>query len=108
MLLFVYGTLRPCFGHPLGVALATRSRALGRATVCGELFDQGDYPVAIRSKDLSRSIHGELFELPAEDQLWGRLDEYEDYKPGDLEHSLFERSETVATLIDGGSVSVHI
>ena len=108
MLLFVYGTLRPCFGHPLGRALREQGSSRGAATVCGRLFDQGEYPVAIPSQGGSERIRGELFDLTESRPLWKTLDEYEDFKPDDVEHSLFERSETIALTPDGAELPAQI
>ena len=107
-MLFVYGTLRPGFGHPLGIRLAGSGSRQGSAWVGGCLFDQGDYPVAVPDP-LGRSrIVGELFSLEVGNALWAELDAYEDFDPGDPEASLFKRCGVEATRPSGAAVSAEI
>lgn len=96
MLLFVYGTLRPRFGHPLGHKLRSLGIDRGFGTVVGRLFDCGDYPVAVPDPMKRGLIQGELFELAAGHAFWAELDEYEDYRPESDSQSLFERVQVVA------------
>jgi len=96
MLLFVYGTLRPCFGHPLGRELRKQAIDRGIGTVAGRLFDCGDYPAAVPDPMNRDVIQGELYELDTGHGLWAELDEYEDYRPQSVSQSLFERVQVVA------------
>ena len=96
MLLFVYGTLRPCFGHPLGRALRKQAIDRGIGTVAGRLFDCGDYPVAVPDPMNRELIQGELYDLAIGHALWAELDEYEDFRPQSVSQSLFERVQVVA------------
>ena len=93
MLIFVYGTLRPRFGHELGRELLRLGEFRGAGTVMGAMYDYGDYPVAIPSLLNRDQIHGEIFDLPARNSIWRDLDEYEDYRPAAPTDSLFERCE---------------
>ncbi len=108
MLLFVYGTLLPRFGHPLGLDLEKQAERRGRAEVSGKLFDQGEYPVAVPSEVPGERIFGELFDLSAEHRLWRSLDEYEDFKPHDVADSLFERCQAIAWDRNGRRVDTQV
>ena len=101
MLVFVYGTLRPRWGHELGRKLGHQGDFKGRAFVSGALYDYGDYPVAIPSVVRGNQIHGELFDLDAGSSIWRELDDYEDYHPSAPTESLFERCETRVFLASG-------
>lgn len=74
--LFVYGTLRPCSGHPMGRVLAHNARALGPATMRGRVSRTGAYPVADAGAQ-DGWIHGELFEVRGGQAVWRVLDRYE-------------------------------
>jgi gamma-glutamylcyclotransferase (GGCT)/AIG2-like uncharacterized protein YtfP len=96
MLIFVYGTLRPCFGHPLGRDLRKQAIDRGLGTVVGRLFDCGDYPAAVPDPINADLIQGELYDLAIGHTLWAELDDYEDYRPHSDSQSLFERVQVVA------------
>lgn len=97
MELFVYGTLRPVFGHPLGRALAKEGSLVGTARVPGRLFDFGEYPVAIPVPEGQNELVGEVFAIPSDHKLIPELDAYEDYHPSNPEQSLFVRAKVLAT-----------
>lgn len=99
--LFVYGTLRPGHGHPMGAWLLGRARHLGSALMRGRLYDLGPYGGAVYADDASPAddvVRGEVLELNAGDvdAVLARLDEYEG---GD-----FPRREVVVTLAAGDEV----
>ncbi|MCS1406949.1 MAG: hypothetical protein M2R45_00105 [Verrucomicrobia subdivision 3 bacterium] len=103
MKLFVYGTLRPECGHSLGRRLDEVGRACGLGRVYGWLYDFGEFPVAVPDDARGSRIVGEVFEIEAEHLFWQTLDEYEDFKPDDAEHSRFRRVE-VEVMMDLGKV----
>jgi gamma-glutamylcyclotransferase (GGCT)/AIG2-like uncharacterized protein YtfP len=109
--LFIYGTLHPDRAPAAIAASARRLKRVGAATIQGRLLDLGEYPGVILSADPfaggddTGSVQGELFALPAGDEaeeVLERLDAYEDFRPGDVEGSLFLRQLTVAVLSPGG------
>ena len=106
--LFVYGTLRPAHGHPLGAELLRESEGRGKATVVGRLYDCGEYPVAVRSDDRADVIVGEIYCLPSAHRLWSVLDDYEAYYADDLQSSYFERVPVEARRADAGLCQVQI
>lgn len=89
--LFVYGTLRRGFGHPMHDRLSRYASLVGPASTAGQLFDMGRYPAAVVATREDDLIHGELYELDDSDEVWPWLDEYEGYFPGDAADSLFVR-----------------
>ena len=108
MILFLYGTLRPYFGHALGLELGRSGVYRGVASVQGALFDCGEFPAAVSDPTSRYWIKGELYELPREHRLWAELDEYEDYKPQNLSESLFARAEIVAFDEDANPLKAEI
>lgn len=113
MRLFVYGTLRKGFDHPLARKLAAQGSYLGQGRVRGTLFDLGAYPGLTLDHSDQRVI-GDVFLLPPGAALLGELDMYEgchesqpqphEYHRISLEVQLTEgRKETAFTYILNGS-----
>jgi gamma-glutamylcyclotransferase (GGCT)/AIG2-like uncharacterized protein YtfP len=81
-LLFVYGSLKR--GRtPQAAWLAERCRWLGPASIPGRLIDLGQYPALLPAALPSEVVHGELWELPANQDLLDELDRYEGCHRGD-------------------------
>lgn len=99
---FVYGTLRRGWSHPMAKFLADRARFLGEGTVRGTLVNLGSYPgLSIPGET---AVRGDLYEFPAESASDGiaRLDAYEGCSPGDpLPHEY--RKATVDVLLADGT-----
>ena len=74
--LFVYGTLRPRKGHPMGRVLAHNALALGPACMRGHVCRAGPYP-AVEAGPGYGWVHGELFEITGGREIWRVLDRYE-------------------------------
>ncbi len=75
--LFVYGTLRKAFNHPLYHFLSRHAELVGIGTFRGKLYDLGPYPAAVPSEKPSDKVIGEVYELRGTKRLFGLLDEYE-------------------------------
>ncbi len=85
-----------------------RLQSLGAASVRGRLYNLGAYPGAVADDLSTNQIHGELFELPADESILLTLDNYEDFdpqKPGDC---LFVRRRASAELTDGRTMEAWI
>ncbi len=108
MRLFVYGTLRPGLGHPLGQQLGQVGRRLGLGRVFGRLYDYGAFPVAVPDASRRFRVTGEVFEVKANPLFWTLLDEYEDFKPNDLLHSHFRRAEAEVEMESWEHLQVQI
>jgi gamma-glutamylcyclotransferase (GGCT)/AIG2-like uncharacterized protein YtfP len=98
--LFVYGTLMPHIGHPMGQRLAGESRTVGQGVIEGRLLDLGAYPALIETGPGEGLVYGEVHELtdPASSLSW--LDDYE----GDE----YERVERRIMLRDGSEVTAWV
>lgn len=75
--LFVYGTLRKGFPHPLASRLSQEADHVGTAVWQGRLYDLGPYPGAVPSHKPHHRVVGDLFLLPNPSQALGWLDRYE-------------------------------
>jgi gamma-glutamylcyclotransferase (GGCT)/AIG2-like uncharacterized protein YtfP len=97
--IFVYGTLRPGSGHPMGRRLSTQARLLGKGRVPGRLYDMGWYPAAVFDEEEKRLIVGEVFALAPGSRLIAELDDYEAGDPN------YARNVLQVKLADGGTVA---
>lgn len=107
-LLFVYGTLRPGFGHPMGYLLARHSTDLGAATVSGKVYDLGRYPGLITPAPDAARVKGELFRLADPGYLLPLLDDYEGCGENAQPPTEFIRTLTTVTRADGGTVTAWV
>ena len=99
--LFVYGTLRRDSRHDMYDLLARHASFVGDASFQGRLFLVEKFPGAIRSLDPSDSVRGEVYRLESPRAVLPRLDEYEDFDPGDPHGSLYRRELADVVLDDG-------
>ena len=100
-LLFVYGTLRRGFNHPMARMLALRARYLEAARLNGRLYHLGRYPGVILSHLPDEWVRGDLYELSGAPGLLARLDRYEGVLVGRRGRSEYRR--VVATVhLDSG------
>ena len=77
--LFVYGSLRSGFRHPAYEYISRYFTLVGDAKVKGYLYDMGNYPVAVPTKDAA-FIVGELYELNNENEYSWALAQLDDYE----------------------------
>jgi gamma-glutamylcyclotransferase (GGCT)/AIG2-like uncharacterized protein YtfP len=99
--LFVYGTLRPEFPHPLALRLKSQAKLIGKGSASGILYDFGRYPGAVFKADSRSRIVGEVFALKSAGRLLGELDHYEGTaEPGNP----FRRVPVKVHLDSGGSI----
>lgn len=75
--LFVYGTLRSEFPHPLARRLKAKARLVGKGSAPGALYDCGWYPGAKFRADSRTRVVGEVFALKNAGRLIAELDHYE-------------------------------
>jgi gamma-glutamylcyclotransferase (GGCT)/AIG2-like uncharacterized protein YtfP len=97
-LLFAYGTLRDP-RQRAAVLNGMASRALGRGTVAGTLYNLGSYPGLLPGGD---RVPGVVIELDADAAL-ARLDEFEGVPDG-----LYVRERTTVHLNAGGVVEAWV
>lgn len=96
--LFVYGSLRKGFAPPEIAETAERLKLVGEGFVYGSLYDLDDYYALVLSGE--DEIFGQILELPDDDEVLRKLDEYEGFDPNNLEKSVFLRKKTTAYLGD--------
>ena len=78
--LFVYGTLKRCFNHPMHHLLTRYARYTGLAHIQANLYEIAGYPAAIPSDNKEEQVEGELYRIGSIDQklLFAQLDAYEE------------------------------
>lgn len=101
--MFIYGTLSPRLAPPEIEPTVRKLRRVGRGFIRGRLFDLGEYPGAILTRN-GQPIKGQIFELPNEPGILDRLDEFEGYDPARPKSSLFVRRRRRAELEDGRKI----
>ena len=75
--LFVYGTLRSEFPHPLALRLKSQAKLVGKGSAPGVLYDFGWYPGAVFDADARTRVIGDVFALKNAERLLAQLDHYE-------------------------------
>lgn len=101
--LFLYGTLLPSAAPKEIAGIVKRFRRLGSARVRGKLYDFGDYPGAVLDNTARTVVHGELVELPPDDNVLEALDQYEEFDRLNPRKSLFVRKKTTIRLANGST-----
>lgn len=81
-LLFVYGTLRRGFPHPMQRDLERHAEWVDHGRLAGELFDLGGYPAAVADPGAESWVHGDLYRLFDPESAFMVLDQYEGCAPG--------------------------
>lgn len=105
--LFVYGTLRKGFDHPMACFLAERADHLGGARAPGLLYDLGRYPGMLDPAEPGDWVYGDLFALHDPAATLDALDRYEGCPlPG--EPALFERGLVAVTRDTGEAVTAWV
>ncbi|MEE2943976.1 MAG: gamma-glutamylcyclotransferase family protein [Pseudomonadota bacterium] len=94
---FVYGTLLRGQQNTLAIRLANEAEFLGEAVCPGKLFKIDWYPGLVPSSDGSL-VHGDLFALPPNTELWTALDAYEGVGEGFDKPYEYERALTKVML----------
>jgi gamma-glutamylcyclotransferase (GGCT)/AIG2-like uncharacterized protein YtfP len=90
-LLFTYGTLLDEPTNPYAQMVFDEGDFLGEAYFQGQLYDIGDYPGTIDSKDPRDRVIGRLHQLRDASILSNYLDDYEGCGPNDTEPYEFVR-----------------
>jgi gamma-glutamylcyclotransferase (GGCT)/AIG2-like uncharacterized protein YtfP len=106
--LFIYGTLLPGHAPDKLAKVVDRLSYVGKASVPGKLYDLGKYPGAILDPSSQTRVFGRVFELPEDQGVLQALDSYEEFKPDDLDNSLFVREQITVSLRDGRSIQCWI
>lgn len=102
-LIFFYGTLMAPFNRTARLRVDAHLQYCGVGTIEAALFDLGIYPAAVPATD--GLVHGEVYEMVHPTIVLRTLDEFEGYRPGEHQQSLYTRRRTRVTLDDGQEVS---
>ena len=101
---FFYGTLLPEFVPDTMRSVLDRLRFSGEGSVCGMLYDLGEYPGAVFDATSDKRVYGAVFELPEDSQVLQALGRYEGYDPSARHKSLFVRKLQHVDLATGGAI----
>jgi len=101
--LFVYGTLKRGFDHPMAQLLAANADFLGEARCRGRLYLIKHYPGLLLSDDPADIVFGEVFRLRERDALLRELDMYEACGEGFAEPTEYIRQMLPVTREDGAA-----
>ncbi|MFO7823411.1 MAG: gamma-glutamylcyclotransferase family protein [Cyclobacterium sp.] len=99
--LFVYGTLRKGFKHPMGKFLEEEADYLGTGHIPGLLFDLGPYPVAVTSAKQDQQVFGDVYAFTENSDLLSILDDYEGLGEVLETGVTFERKLMLVNLVNG-------
>lgn len=75
--LFVYGTLLSHFNNEVLKPIAALMQYEGQGKLKGRIFDLGAYPALTMSETESADVHGEVYKLASNKEVFAALDEYE-------------------------------
>lgn len=92
--IFVYGSLRKGFAPPEIAETADRLKLVGEGFVYGKLYDLDEYRALVLNGE--DEIFGQILELPDDEAVLQKLDEYEGFDPQNQAKSLFVRKQTTA------------
>lgn len=100
-LLFVYGTLRRGFRHPMARLLALSASYSGAGRLPGRLYRLGSYPGAILSHNPGEWVRGDLYAMKNPSKLLARIDRYEALDRGRRRQAEYQRVVTAIQRDDG-------
>jgi gamma-glutamylcyclotransferase (GGCT)/AIG2-like uncharacterized protein YtfP len=88
--LALYGSLMSTFSTQQNLGLNGKLQLLGECQLTARLYDLGDYPGLTLSNDTADIVHAELY-CVTDQAVFTILDEFEDYRPGNDQASLYKR-----------------
>ena len=107
--LFVYGTLRKAFKHPVKREIMNDVEWVGETAIKARLYDIGRYPGAVEIHDNKRVfVKGEILSLKHPRKVLRILDEYEGFDPERAEESEYRRDQVLIRLPDGSKENAWI
>ncbi len=103
--LFVYGTLRQGYAHPMAAFLANHSVTVTPATYKGRMYAIGDYPGVIPSMQTTDQVKGEVFALLQPVDVFAALDDYEECSQAHAFPHAYARIQTRVNTLAGEVLS---
>jgi gamma-glutamylcyclotransferase (GGCT)/AIG2-like uncharacterized protein YtfP len=95
--LFVYGSLKRSFNHEVFNSVKPQLKYEGSGSFRGELYDLGEYPGAIETRNKQGQVYGEIYKVSEPDKVFKILDEYEEFNPNSKSNSEFIRKRKLIT-----------
>ncbi|MEX0883100.1 MAG: gamma-glutamylcyclotransferase family protein [Cyclobacteriaceae bacterium] len=99
--LFVYGTLRRGFGHPMAELLDQNASYLGKGFFQGTMFDLGPYPVVVAAPFSEHNVVGDLYFLKHPKKVLSIMDDYEGVNEVLETGVIFKRKKVYVYLMNG-------
>jgi gamma-glutamylcyclotransferase (GGCT)/AIG2-like uncharacterized protein YtfP len=106
--LFVYGTLKRSFNHPMHAQLVQCAEYVSDATMPGRMYRVAHYPGVIRSDDPAQRVLGELYRVHDAPALFAVLDDYEECSSAHPPPHEYVRERCPVMLPDGHSVTAWV
>ena len=110
--LFVYGTLKSTASSVLGrdmrLRLRREARVVGPASIVGQLYDLGRYPVLVINGGMTDRVHGELIEISAPAITFPWLDAYEGIGRNASGADEYQRVEQSVEQAAGGAMTAWV
>ena len=106
--LFVYGTLKRSYKHPLYKEIKLFSHFISEGTYNGKLFIVDEYPGVTASSNPNDVVYGEVYFLTNANRLLSILDEYEEYTPNSLQSAEYLRTLQTIHLFKNETVEAWI
>jgi gamma-glutamylcyclotransferase (GGCT)/AIG2-like uncharacterized protein YtfP len=107
--LFVYGTLRTGFNHPVNREIMNDVEWMGESAIRGKLYDIGKYPGALRATDSKQVfIKGEVLRIKYPKKVLRILDQYEGFDPELPGKSEYYRDQELVRLADGKEIKAWV
>jgi gamma-glutamylcyclotransferase (GGCT)/AIG2-like uncharacterized protein YtfP len=88
--LFVYGTLLDK-QNEFGAYLNDNCTFYADGKMPGKLYDLGEYPGAILTREENKFVHGKIYQLNNPEKVFKILDDYEGFGPKQEQPNLFVR-----------------
>ena len=107
--LFVYGTLRSGFQHPVKYEIRNDIEWAGEAQINARIYDIGRYPGAVRVTDGKKIfVRGEVYRIRHPKKVFRILDEYEGFHRETPGTSEYVRDQELIFLPDGRHVTAWV
>lgn len=107
--MFVYGTLRKAFRHPVKREIMNDVEWIGETAIRARMYDIGRYPGAVEVKDDKKVlVKGEILLLKHPKKVLRILDQYEGFNSDQLEKSEYCRERVLIRLPNGNEENAWV
>jgi gamma-glutamylcyclotransferase (GGCT)/AIG2-like uncharacterized protein YtfP len=107
---FVYGTLLSQFDNPMSYYLSQHAQLVGLGRINADLYDGGDFPLAVLDGESQFAVQGEIYAVNPESykNLLQFLDSYEGYHEENRAGSLFTREAVPVHIAKGQEIECWV